>query len=886
MMPFEWSFRFVRVGRAPKATAREDPSRRLGAVAELADDVLLAELGASAQGLTETESASRLEREGPNVVAAERRKHPLVRFLELLGQPLSLLLIALAIVTDLTGEVDGAIVIAVIVVMSVLLSFIQEYRSNAAAEKLRAMVHTTATVGRRGDPDGDAAAAPLWVEVPLEHVVPGDIVHLSAGDMVPADARVLAAKDLFVNQSALTGESLPVEKFSTAVEARGRSVLELPNLCFMGSNVMSGTATAVVVATGRGTYFGGVAATLTARRPPTSFDLGVKRFIALMLRFMGVMVPVVFLVNGLDKGNWLEALLFALAIAVGLTPELLPMIVTLNLAKGAIAMSRRRVVAKRLAAIQNFGAMDVLCTDKTGTLTQDKVVLERYTDAWGKDNEQVLEYAYLNSRHQTGLKNLLDVAVLERAGELSEHVRNGLWRKIDEVPFDFQRRRMSVVVARDDGRRVLICKGSAEEIFGVCKRVQRGQATEPLVASDADACHAVVRELNEDGFRVIAVAFRDISDSHASFGVADEADLVLLGYVAFLDPPKDSAAAAIGALRERGIAVKVLTGDNDIVTRRICSQVGLKVERVVLGSEIDALGEDELAELAEHATVFARLSPQQKARVIQALRRRGHAVGFLGDGINDGPALKAADVGISVDTAVDVAKESADIILLEKNLRVLGEGVMEGRKVFGNILKYVRMGASSNFGNVFSVLGASAFLPFLPMLPVQILLNNLLYDVSQTAVATDNVDAAYLKQPRKWEIGGIGRFMLVMGPLSSVFDYVTFAVMLSLFDWWQSPELFQSGWFVESLLTQTLVVHVLRTRGMPLVQSRASFPLVVATLAICLAGVWLPYSHFAPGLGLAPLPWHYWLALPFIVGGYLVVTQLVKTRLVDRLGLG
>jgi P-type Mg2+ transporter len=886
-------------GRAPAQPAVKPPSNSLVEYSMLDNEAVLARLESSLDGLLGRESEERLERYGENSVAHEEKKGPLRRLFELFATPLSLLLIGLAIVNELTGEIRGAIVIGLMVVLSVVLTFIQEHRSSRAAEKLRAMVHTTTSVRRKDKRAGVPEEInrvflvdirprpPVSVEIPLAHVVPGDIVQLSAGDMIPADLRLLSAKDLFVNQAALTGEALPVEKFPAPAPAGVKSAIDLPNICFMGSNVVSGTAVAVVVATGGNTYFGGVASSMAAPRQLTSFDRGINRFVWLMIRFMLVMVPLVFLINGFTKHNWLEALMFALAVAVGLTPELMPMIVTINLGKGALAMSRKRVIVKRLNSIQNFGAMDILCTDKTGTLTQDKVILERHVDTAGVESSHVLELAYLNSYYQSGLKNLLDVAVLEH-GEVAADLRiQEHFAKVDEIPFDFQRRRMSVVVSEDQATHVLICKGAVEEVFSVCTHVERNGelvAVEPGFATELEG---VIRDLNEDGFRVIAVAFKEMTARSAPYGVADEAGLILTGYIAFLDPPKESAAEAIGMLHKHGVAVKVLTGDTEIVTRKVCRDVGLEVSHVVLGSEIEAMDDATLAEAAERATVFAKLSPQQKARVIGALHSRGHVVGFLGDGINDGPALKAADVGISVDTAVDIAKESADIILLEKNLLVLEEGVIEGRKVFGNIVKYIKMGASSNFGNMFSMLGASAFLPFLPMAPVQILLNNLLYDFSQTAVATDNIDPEYVEKPRKWDIGNIGRFMLYIGPISSIFDYATFFALYFLFNARTEADagLFQTGWFVESLLSQTLIVHVIRTGKIPFIQSQASLPLFVTTISICLIGIWLPTSSFAVALGFTPLPTGYWFALTVILVAYLTLTQLVKSWLIRKFGL-
>ena len=879
---------------APAAT----PAVELQELARLDAYRVLHRLGATDEGLLEREARRRLQQYGPNTVAYEARKNPALRLVELFVSPLSLLLLVLAALSWLTGETGGAVVIAIIVVLATVLSFIQEFRSSKAAERLREMVSTTATVLRK-----DASAGvpeevnrlfevrvtvrpPHAAEIPISQIVPGDIIRLSAGDMIPADLRVLSAKDLFVNEASLTGEAMPVEKFAHAAAENAQSAVELPNICFMGTNVLSGTATAVAVATGARTYFGSIAAAVVAPRQLTSFDQGIKRFVWMMIYFMLVMVPLVFLINGLMKHDWMEAFMFAMAVAVGLTPEMLPMIVTINLAKGAIAMSRKKVVVKRLNSIQNFGAMDVLCTDKTGTLTQDRVILERHMDITGEESERVLEYAYLNSFYQTGLKNLLDVAVLEYA-EVHEKLHvSERFAKVDEIPFDFQRRRMSVVVEQDHGKHVLICKGAVEEVFAVCSRVELQGEMRPIVPGTLDQLRELAHGLNEDGFRVIAVAYREIPLSQTTYTHADESDLVLTGYIAFLDPPKETALPAIAALYHHGVQVKILTGDNEIVTRRICRDVHLQVDRIMLGPELEALSDAELADAAEKITVFARVSPQQKARVIKALHLKGHVVGFLGDGINDGPALKAADVGISVDTAVDIAKESADIILLEKSLLVLEEGVLEGRRVFGNIVKYLKMGASSNFGNMFSVLGASAFLPFLPMAPVQILFNNLLYDFSQTAVATDNVDDEYIARPRKWDIANIARFILFIGPISSVFDYATYFLMLWGFNAWANPSLFQTGWFVESLLSQTLIVHVIRTGRIPFLQSWPSLPLLVTTLLICGIGAFLPYSHFAHALGLVPLPLEYWFALAGILVLYLGLTQLVKGWLIRRFGLG
>ena len=679
---------------------------------------------------------------------------------------------------------------------------------------------------------------------------------------------------------------MPVEKQEAPPATPAEDPLDACNLCFMGSNVLSGSATGVILETGPNTNFGKLADTVVGARVETAFDKGITRFTWLMLRFIAVMVPAVFLINGLTKGNWLEALLFATAVAVGLTPEMLPMIVTVNLAKGALAMARKRVIVKRLNAIQNFGAMNVLCTDKTGTLTQDKIVLQYHLDFEGKESREVLEYAFLNSHYQSGLKNLLDEAVLAyvQRPEYADIVPR--YEKTDEMPFDFQRRRMSVVLDRGDGTHLLIAKGAVEEIFTVSDHYRLADTKGTLDPVHFDEAKKEMEKLNNEGFRVVAVACKEIASPKAAYTVADEVGLTLLGYIAFLDPPKESAAPAIAALGRSGVAVKILTGDNGTITRTVCRQVGMKVDRIVLGTEIDALTDDTLGALAEQVSVFAKMTPAQKARVIAALQARGHVVGYMGDGINDGPALKAADVGISVDTAVDIAKESADIILLEKSLAVLGDGVLEGRRIFGNIVKYIKMGASSNFGNMFSVLGASIFLPFLPMAPIQVLTNNLLYDFSQTTIPTDTVDDEYLAVPRKWDIGNLTRFVLFIGPISSIFDYITFGTMLYLFAAWDKPGLFQAGWFVESLLTQTLIIHIIRTARIPFLESRASTPLIMTTVAIVAIGGIIPYTPVGTMLGFVPLPPLYWVCVAAMMLAYAALTHVVKMWFVRRWEIG
>lgn len=855
-------------------------SEELFAISRLGAEQACEKLGSNIAGLTFGKAKRRLGRYGLNVIAREHRPSIVQEIVGRARNPLNALLLTLAAVSYFLGDVRAAVVITLMVMLAVTTAFVQEHRSNEAAARLRAMVKTTASVRR-----GSQSQVSDFTEVPIETLVPGDVVRLSAGDMIPADLRLLDAKDLFVNQAALTGEAMPVEKFAHPYESGRVDPFELANICFMGANVVSGYAIGLVVHTGAATFFGRLADDIAGQRVATAFDKGVDRFTWLMIRFMIVMVPAVFVINGVTKHDWLEALLFAVAVAVGLTPEMLPMIVTVNLAKGALAMSRVKVIVKRLNSIQNFGAMDVLCTDKTGTLTQDRIILKRHLDIRGEESQRVLQYAYLNSHFQSGLKNLLDVAVLEH---VEMHAILGIgedFHKVDEIPFDFARRRLSVVVSHEQKKHVLICKGAVEEIFSVCTHYEVDGVRGRLDKSHFATAQEETVALNSDGFRVVAVAYKELDGSKCTYSVADECDLTLLGYIAFLDPPKESAGAAIAALARKGVQVKILTGDNDVVTRKICRDVGIDPGAIVLGSQIERMSEDELAELAVRTSVFAKLSPAQKERIVDALHRKGHVVGFLGDGINDSPALKVADVGISVDTAVDIAKESADIILLEKSLMVLQAGVVEGRRIFGNITKYIKMGASSNFGNMFSVLGASLFLPFLPMAPIQVLTNNLLYDFSQTTIPTDHVDDEYIAAPRRWDIDNIFKFMVFIGPISSIFDYATYATMLFVFDCWNNPALFQTGWFVESLLTQTLIIHIIRTARIPFIESRASAALITTTIIICVVGVTLPFTWAGTALGFTPLPWLYWPIIAAMLVTYAILTHVVKVWFVHRWGM-
>lgn len=826
--------------------------------------------GTQPSGLSQEEIEKRTEEYGFNEVAQEKKHGGWSRFVDSIRNPLVILLSALAVVAFATEDIRSGVVMVAMVIMGVTLRFIQESRADKAAAALRAMIKVTTAVLREGQE----------VEIPLKEVVPGDIVKLAAGDMIPADVRIVTSKDLFIIQASLTGESMPVEKFDSP-ETKD-SLLELSNICYLGTSVESGSATAIVINTGSSTYLGQMAKTITARPVETSFDKGVNGFTVLMIQFIFVLAPTVFLINGFTKHNWLEAFFFALAVAVGLTPEMLPMIVSVCLSKGAMLMSRKKVIVKRLNSIQNFGAMDVLCTDKTGTLTMDHVILEQHCDVIQKEDDEVLRDAYLISHFQTGLRNVLDRAVLQHE-EVKKFVSIADFQKADEIPFDFSRRLMSVVVRYPEGKFRLLTKGAPEEIFKRCTLFELEGDILPMDPVLIQDLKEEYERLSMDGFRVLALAFKDV-EKKAAYSKDEEQDLVLKGYLAFLDPPKESAAPAIAALQQHGVSVKVLTGDNDLVAKKVCHEVGLSSENALVGSDIENMSDEQLVEAAEKTTLFARLSPTHKKRIIDLLRQRKHVVGYMGDGINDAPALRAADVGISVDTAVDIAKESADIILLEKSLLVLEEGVLEGRKVFSNILKYIRMGASSNFGNMFSVLGASAFLPFLPMAPIQILTNNLLYDVSQVPIPTDSVDAEQIAKPRPWSIKEIRKFIVWIGPVSSIFDYTTYLVMLFIFNCW-SPvraSLFQTGWFVESLMTQTLIIHVIRTNKIPFLQSRPSVPLMVTTGLIMVLGICLPFSPFASSLGLVALPPLYWPILIVTLLSYVVLTQFVKTFLLRK----
>jgi Mg2+-importing ATPase len=868
-------------------------SPRLAELCACAPEDAIKRLETARTGLTEEQVEARQDQYGFNEVSHERPPTWYEQLFHAFITPFNGVLFAVSVVSWFSDVIFAApedrsfrtiIVLTTMVLLSTLLRFWQEFRSNKAAEELKAMVRSTTAVLRAGMQRPE--------EMPISELVPGDIICLSAGDMVPADVRLLAAKDLFVSQAMLTGESVPLEKHAssppTAKPASSqRGALELETACFMGTNVVSGAATAVVVATGDATYFGAMARDITGARPLTSFDVGINRVSWMLIRFLLVMTPLVFLINSVTKGDLLESLLFAVSVAVGLTPEMLPMVVTANLAKGAVMMARRKSIVKKLNAIQNFGAMDILCTDKTGTLTQNKVILERHLDVHGNEDTRVLELAWLNSFHQTGLKNLLDVAVLEYAQQYELVGKLQHYRKVDEIPFDFLRRRMSVIVRNGD-RNLLVCKGAIEEVLSISNYADDNagapEGTAALTDNTRQEVRRITRDLNEDGLRAVAVAYKWLPAEERTYTIGDERELVLAGYVAFLDPPKETAREAIHALGDHGVEIKVITGDNEVVTRKICKEVGLVVGNAMSGKDVEALSDADLADAAERTTIFTKMSPLEKSRVIRALQSRGHTVGYLGDGINDAAALKDADVGISVDTAVDIAKESADIILLEKSLLVLEEAVIEGRKTFANIIKYIKMTASSNFGNVFSVLVASIFLPFLPMLPIQLLIQNLLYDISQVSIPWDDADRDYLKQPRKWDAAGIARFMVCIGPISSIFDIVTFIVMWHVFgaNAVEKQSLFQSGWFVVGLLTQTLIVHMIRTQHIPFIQSRAATPVILLTATIMAIGIYLPFSPLGAHVGMTPIPESFFPWLVGILLGYCLLTQFVKGWYIRR----
>ena len=905
---------------AQKAAIRDEQNRRIQFAATHPTQETLGYLNTTLCGLEPGKVEENRSEYGSNKVTREKKKTLPQRLAGAFINPFTAILFCLALVSSFTDMIFPhfslfgcvpkdfdcltVVIILTMVFLSGTLRFVQESRSGNAAEKLLAMITTTCTVTRKGQE---------MAEIPLDEVVVGDIVHLSAGDMLPADVRILDAKDLFVSQASLTGESEPIEKIPMVNETRD-AITDYTNIAFMGSNVISGSASAVVVTVGDHTLFGSMASEVAHEAVETSFSKGVNAVSWVLIRFMLVMVPLVFVANGITKGDWLSAFLFGISIAVGLTPEMLPMIVTTCLAKGAVSMSKKQTIVKNLNSIQNFGAIDILCTDKTGTLTQDKVVLEYHLNVNGEDDLRVLRHAYLNSYFQTGYKNLMDVAIIQKTEEeeaddpqlvdLSEH-----YVKVDEIPFDFARRRLTTVVQNRDGKTQMVTKGAVEEMLSICSFAECDGKVRPMTKELKSRILATVDDLNEKGFRVLAIAQKSNPSPAGAFGVTDECDMVLMGYLAFLDPPKESTADAIKALKAHGVTTKILTGDNDKVTRTICKQVGLKVRNMLLGSDLENMSDQELAKAAETTDVFAKLTPDQKARVVSVFRENGHTVGFMGDGINDASAMKSADIGISVDTAVDVAKESADIVLLEKDLMVLEEGIIEGRKTYANMIKYIKMTASSNFGNMFSVLAASALLPFLPMESLQLIFLNLIYDLSCTAIPWDNVEEEFISVPRKWDASSVGSFMMWIGPTSSVFDWMTYIFMYFVFcplfvsrgvlyndlaSHFAGADLvrmqtayvamFQTGWFIESMWSQTLVIHMIRTSKLPFIQSHASAPLTLMTFTGIGVLTIIPFTTFGRMLGFVALPTAYFAYLIPCILLYMVLATSLKKAYVRHYG--
>jgi Mg2+-importing ATPase len=836
-------------------------------------DAIYAALGTTEKGLTDKEARHRLHEYGNNEPARKKQLGIAAQILTKFINPLVVVLLIIGGFSIFLGETISAILVFSMIVMSTFLNYIQEYRSGREVEKLMEMVKTTATVYRNGKAK----------EVNIREIVPGDVVDLFAGDMIPADLRIITCKDLFVNQATLTGESMPIEKASKPMDKKPASISDMNNIVFMGSSVVSGTGLAVVVKTGLYTQFGELSKRLANMTVQSSFDKGVNKFTWTMIYVMIVMVLAIFAINWGVKKNFVEALLFSLAVAVGLTPEMLPLIITINLSKGALQMAEKKVIVKRLNSIQNLGAMDILCTDKTGTITVDKVVLEKYCDVMRQEDKDVLRHACLNSYYQTGLKNILDRAILKYVNK-QEGFDITSFKKLDELPFDFQRKIMSVAVDMG-GKTRLISKGAPEEIFKRCTKYELdGEILEMEYLILADLKEEYER-LSLDGFRVLALAYKDFTDKKADFTRDDEKELILKGYVAFLDPPKPSAEKAIKMFKQYGVQVKVLTGDNELVTRKICGDVGLDVKGMMTGEAVEKMDDLQLQAIVEKTTVFARLSPMQKERIIHALHANKHIVGYMGDGINDALALKASDVGISVNNAVDIAKESADIILLEKKLNVLEDGVIEGRKTFGNITKYIKMASSSNFGNMLSMTGASIFLPFLPMTPIQILFNNFLYDVSQTAIPTDEVDGEYIQNPRPWNVKSIRKYMFFIGPVSSIFDFATFAMMIFIFHCTAATQdLFHTGWFIESLVSQTLVIYVIRTVKIPIIQSRPSRYLVFSSLAIIATGILIPFSPLASWFGFVRPSAKYYLLLEMLIMAYMFLVYYVQQLFIKKFG--
>ncbi|MFS7256547.1 magnesium-translocating P-type ATPase [Carnobacterium divergens] len=838
-------------------------------LARLSEKKVMINYQTGPNGLSEEMASKRLAEYGLNEVATQRPTPWFILLIEAFKDPFVYVLALLMVVSALTNDFEASLVMGVMILLSVGIRFIQEYRSQKASLALKELIETTCGITRDG----------VTTEIPIDEVVPGDIVNLSTGDMIPADARFIWTKDLFVNQASLTGESMPVEKLVQVEEPTAEdTALDLANLAFMGTDVLSGQGRAIILKTGNDTFFGDIASNVSEKRGETSFDRGVKNVSKVLIRFMIIMVPIVFLLNGLTKGDWGQAFFFAIAVAVGLTPEMLPMIITSNLAKGAIKMSKKKVIVKELNAIQNLGAMDILCTDKTGTITEDHVVLVKHVSPIGDNCKKVLDLAFLNSNYQTGWKNLMDHAVINYYEENNLAQKIGHVEKIDEIPFDFSRRRLTVAV-NNEGHQLMITKGAVEEMMKICSHVEINDEVIPLTDSLREKMLTVSVDMNQDGMRVLGVAYKKEVHDTAIYSIEDENEMILAGFMGFLDPAKKSSITAIKSLHEHGVTVKVLTGDNEIVSQKVCKDVGIEVGQVLLGNEIETMSDEALMEASEKVNLFAKLNPMQKARIIALLQKKGHTVGFMGDGINDAPALRKADVGISVDTAADITKEASSIILLEKSLTVLEDGVLEGRTVFGNMMKYIKMTVSSNFGNVFSVLVASAFLPFLPMLSIQLLVQNLIYDVAQLTIPWDRMDEEDLMKPAKWNTGNLMKFTLSIGPISSIFDILTFLLMYFVFhaNTIGNQALFHSGWFVIGLITQTVVVHIIRTKKIPFIQSMASIPVTISTICVIVIAILIPDTALGGFFNFVALPTAYWKWMVLIVLAYGIAVQLVKT---------
>ncbi len=856
---------------------------------------LLIDLKSYEKGLSEEDVIERRREFGFNEIIYEKAPAWYIQLMLSFISPFNAVLFFIVVISlfmdefiSKSGDKDFKTVgvVLAMIVFSSMLKFWQEFRGNKAAQKLKSMVTTNANVLRQNR---------QLKNIDVKELVPGDIVFISAGDMIPADCRILESKDLFISQSLLSGESLPVEKTEKILSSiESKTIIELNNICFLGTNVISGSAKIIVINTGVNTYFGSISQSIVKKNPENNFDIGIRSISWMLIKIMMIMVPLVFLINGLTKGNWGEAFLFAIAIAVGLTPEMLPMIVAANLSRGALKMSKQKVIVKRLNSIENIGAMDVLCTDKTGTLTIDKIVLERHLNINGDEDLEVLKWAYLNSYHQTGLRSIMDTAILEHL-EVHDHIKvDEHYKKIDEIPFDFQRRRMSVILEQKNNKHLLICKGAVEEMMNLSSfAFDPGEDHELHIESDKivtlneetkQNILNTTRKLNEDGLRVLMVAIREFDPRPNNYKIEDESNMIVTGFIGFLDPAKPSAKPAIESLNKLGVSIKIITGDNEVVTKKICKDIGIPVGKIILGNELEKINDKELADSIDAITIFAKLNPSQKSRIVKSLQQKGHVVGFMGDGINDAVALKDADIGVSVDTAVDIAKESADIILLEKDLMVLKAGVIYGRRTFGNIIKYIKMTVSSNFGNMFSMIGASALFPFLPMLPIQILVQNLLYDVSQTSIPWDRMDEEYIASPPKWNVKSIIRFMIYIGTISSLFDYITFALMYFVFkaNDIEHQHLFQSGWFIEGLLSQTLIVHMIRTKKIPFIESSATTPVIVLTVLVIALGIYIPFSPFADSFKFEHLPLRYFLWLFIILSCYCVLTQFVKFMFIKK----